>query len=479
MLEAGPLRLDVTGHRATRAGEPLALTSREFDLLAFLLAHPGEAFTREALMRQVWGWEFGDQSTVTVHVRRLREKVEDGSRRPADARHGLGGGLPFRPARRGGVRMSDQVAVVLIAAGWAGAVALAGAVLLRLLRARSLRLSLLTLCLTAILAVIAATIGTARAMFLSPHDFGVILIVSAVAGVMTLGVSAFLAHMLVAGSRSLAESARTIGEDQPSVVHTPVARSAPASSELAALSRELDAARARLAESRAREAALETSRRELVAWVSHDLRSPLAGIRAMAEALEDGVAEDPARYRKQIRMEVDRLAGMVDDLFELSVINAGALKLSLDRISLSDLVSDTLAGADALARERGVLLRGHADRNIAVRADSRELSRLMTNLVVNAIRHTPSDGCVEIRLEAHDGRARIAVTDGCGGIPEADLPRVFDVAWRGTNARTPGPDGGAGLGLAIVRGIVEAHAGEVTVANIAGGCRFEVSLPAV
>jgi signal transduction histidine kinase len=169
----------------------------------------------------------------------------------------------------------------------------------------------------------------------------------------------------------------------------------------------------------------------------------------------------------------------VDDLFELSVINAGALKLSLDRISLSDLVSDTLAGADALARERGVLLRGHADGNIAVRADGRELSRLMTNLVVNAIRHTPSDGCVEIHLEAHDGRARIAVSDGCGGIPEADLPRVFDVAWRGTNARTPGPDGGAGLGLAIVRGIVEAHAGEVTVANIAGGCRFEVSLPAL
>jgi signal transduction histidine kinase len=243
------------------------------------------------------------------------------------------------------------------------------------------------------------------------------------------------------------------------------------------LSRELDAARGRLVESRAREAALEASRRELVAWVSHDLRSPLAGIRAMAEALEDGVAEDEDRYRKQIRMEVDRLAGMVDDLFELSVINAGALRLSLDRISLADLVSDTLAGADALAKERGIALRGHADSNVAVRADGRELSRLMSNLVVNAIRHTPSDGAVEIHLSADGDRATIAVTDGCGGIPEEDLPRVFDVAWRGTNARTPGPQGGAGLGLAIVRGIVEAHAGEITVANIGNGCRFEVSLP--
>ncbi|HEY2832535.1 MAG TPA: response regulator transcription factor [Sporichthyaceae bacterium] len=83
VLSAGGLRVDVTGHRATRGGAPLALTTREFDLLAFLLAHPGEAFTREALMRQVWGWEFGDQSTVTVHVRRLREKIEDD---PADPR---------------------------------------------------------------------------------------------------------------------------------------------------------------------------------------------------------------------------------------------------------------------------------------------------------------------------------------------------------------------------------------------------------
>lgn len=373
--------------------------------------------------------------------------------------------------------MSDQLQVVLIAAGWAGAVAVLGTILLHLLRARSLRLSLLILCVTTVLAVIAATIGTARAMFLSSHDFGVVLIVSLVAGVMTVGVAGALARMLVAGSRSLTESARAIGEAEHTEVvprHFP-----PASAELAGLSRELDAARQRLAESREREAALESSRRELVAWVSHDLRSPLAGIRAMAEALEDGVADDPVRYLKQIRMEVERLAGLVDDLFELSVINAGALKLSLDRISLSDLVSDTLSGADALARERGVLLRGHAAGDIAVRADGRELSRLLTNLVVNAIRHTPSDGCVEINLDAHDGRARIAVSDGCGGIPEADLPRVFDVAWRGTNARTPGPDGGAGLGLAIVRGIVEAHAGEVTVANIAGGCRFEISLPAL
>ncbi|WP_019873898.1 sensor histidine kinase [Sporichthya polymorpha] len=376
--------------------------------------------------------------------------------------------------------MSDRVEIVLIALGWSGAVAVAGAGLLRVLRGRSLRASLLALCLTTVAAVIAATIGTAHAMFLSDHDFEVLLLVSVVVAVLMAGVSGLLAHNLAEGSRALAARTRAIGDIAAldlSADETP--HRAPASAELAALSRELDAARTRLAESRAREQALETSRRELVAWVSHDLRSPLAGIRAMAEALEDGVAEDPDRYRKQIRMEVDRLAGLVDDLFELSVIQAGALKLSLEKISLSDLVSDTLAGADALARERGIALHGHAPADVAVRADSRELSRLMSNLVVNAIRHTPADGAVEISLVERDGRATIAVTDGCGGIPEEDLPRVFDVAWRGNNARTPGADGGAGLGLAIVRGIVEAHAGEITVANTGHGCRFEVSLPAL
>jgi signal transduction histidine kinase len=374
--------------------------------------------------------------------------------------------------------MSDEVEVVLIALAWAGTVAAIGTVVLRAMRRRPLRQSLLVLCLTTVAAVIAATLGTAHAMFFSSHDFGVIVLVSVVVAILMAVVSGGLARMLVESSRALAAEARAIGGDDLDVDRV-LTHSHVAGAELAELSRELENARIRLAESRAREAALEASRRELVAWVSHDLRTPLAGIRAMAEALEDGIAEDEARYRKQIRMEVDRLAGMVDDLFELSVINAGALRLSLERISLGDLVSDTLAGADALARERGVRLHGHAEENVAVRADGRELTRLMNNLVINAIRHTPSDGTVEVNLSSADGRATIAVTDGCGGIPEEDLPRVFDVAWRGTNARTPGPDGGAGLGLAIVRGIVEAHAGEITVANIGGGCRFEVSLPAL
>ena len=169
---------------------------------------------------------------------------------------------------------------------------------------------------------------------------------------------------------------------------------------------------------------------------------------------------------------------MVDDLFELSRIHSGALQLSSDQIGLDDLVSDVLASTEALARERSIRLEGSATGQLAVRADPRELSRALTNLLANAIRHTPPGGRVHVEARPEDGYALLAVTDGCGGIPEADLPYVFDLAWRGTDARSPAPESGAGLGLAIVRGVVEAHQGSVRVANTGAGCCFELKLPA-
>lgn len=234
-------------------------------------------------------------------------------------------------------------------------------------------------------------------------------------------------------------------------------------------------------EQRIRDDQAEQTRRELVAWVSHDLRTPLAGMRAMAEALEDGVVEDPQRYLSRMRVEVDRLSGMVDDLFELSRLQSGTITFESQRLSLREVVSDVIAGTEPLAHAQGVTLTGSAVRDAVVRGDQRELARALSNLVVNAIRHTPSDGTVELHADiCHDqaeNAITVTVTDGCGGIPDADLQRVFDVGWRGANARTPEQGSGAGLGLAIVRGIVEAHNGEVNVDNVPGGCRFEVRIP--
>ena len=210
----------------------------------------------------------------------------------------------------------------------------------------------------------------------------------------------------------------------------------------------------------------------------------------MTEALEDGIATDPSRYHQQIRAEVDRMVRMVDDLFELSRIHAGVLPLSPQLLLLGDLVSEAIAGADPVARSRKVRLGGSVEDGLQLTADPAGISRVLSNLIMNGIRHTPADGVVEIQGRAVPGGVELSVTDGCGGIPDADRDRVFDVAWRGGAARTPDAPGSgdvhtarAGLGLAIVKGIVEAHHGVVEVENLTApapseaGCRFLVRLP--
>ena len=197
--------------------------------------------------------------------------------------------------------------------------------------------------MVAVLAVIAGTLATSRAMFISSHDLGVIALVATVAGVVALGLRArgrhgpgpVVARPAGAGA-GLRRQRRVRGLDRPG---------APA--ELEDLVEELRRTSAKLSESRDREVALEQSRRELVSWVSHDLRTPLAGLRAMTEALEDGLADDPARYHAQMRAEVERMVRMVDDLFELSRIHAGVLRLSPQPVALGDVVSEALASADS------------------------------------------------------------------------------------------------------------------------------------
>ena len=371
----------------------------------------------------------------------------------------------------------DSVAVAAIAAGASLAVAVLGALLLRLLRRRSTVLSLTVVALVSVGAVLAGALGTAQAMFLSAHDLRVLLIVVAVAGTVGIGTAVMLGRAVVSGSRSLGVAASGIGDGG----YRGARGTLPA--ELAVLDRQLCETSARLDASRTRERALEASRRELVAWVSHDLRTPLAGIRAMAEALEDGVVDDDEtvqRYHAGLRREADRLAGMVDDLFELSRINASALHLTLQEVSLADVVSDAIASASPVAAAKGVRLVGGAAGGLPlVEGSLPELGRVIRNLLSNAIRHTPTDGVISVHAGSDGTDAWVEVTDACGGIPEDDLSRVFDVAFRGTAARTPGDDGGAGLGLAIARGLVEAHRGQISISNHGPGCRAVVRLPAV
>jgi signal transduction histidine kinase len=259
--------------------------------------------------------------------------------------------------------VNAQIQVVLIAASCTSGVGLIGMGVIWLLRRASLRLLLQVSGAVIVLAVVAGTLGTAQAMFLSPHDLRVVVMVCVVAAAVAAGFGALLGRQLQASSLALRQAARSLG-DEDGGYRSPAG---PMTAELAALSRELAETSKKLKESRGREHALERSRRELVTWVSHDLRTPLAGLHAMAEALEDGIAAEPARYHRQIRAEVARLARMVDDLFELSCAQAGTLRLSPGRIALEDLVNDALASTEALARARGVRLTGTADAPLEVR----------------------------------------------------------------------------------------------------------------
>jgi signal transduction histidine kinase len=372
--------------------------------------------------------------------------------------------------------MNETFELVLLAAGAAAVAAIAGALVLRALRRRSLGAQAAAVAVAAVVGVGGGAWFGARAMFLSEHDLwalGVILMASGAVGVLTALV---LGRRVGAASQALVDVARRIGDGdvKPSVPDPG------APQELARLHHELELTSQRLDQARAREQALDASRRELVAWVSHDLRTPLAGIRAIVEALEDGVVDDPdtvSRYYATLRREADRLAELVDDLFELSRAQSGVLELHMERVSLGDLVSDALAGASPVAAAKGVRLEGRLDGPPAeLEVSASEVLRALRNILENAIRHTPSDGTVTVEAGRDDAGAYVSVVDTGGGIPEKDLPRVFEVAFRGDTARTPG-DAGAGLGLAIARRFVEAHRGDITVRNENGGCRFTVRLP--
>jgi signal transduction histidine kinase len=338
--------------------------------------------------------------------------------------------------------MPELLVVLLLTLAGSGLVGIVGLLVLRGLHGRSVTVHIVVLLATTVLAVVAGVVAVAEAMFISEHDLGVLLVVLVAAGAISFAVALWSGRRLARASVWAAEA-------------------------------------------RERERQLEESRRQLVAWVSHDLRTPLAGLRATAEALEDGVVDDPptmAHYHRRMRVETDRISGLVDDLFELSRINAGALHFTLHNVPLSDVVSDAVATAAPVAQAKRVRLEAQPSGYGLVRGSEPELGRVLANLLLNAIRHTPGDGVVRVDGGSDSAGGWVAVTDQCGGIPESDLPRVFDVAFRGAAARSPDPDstptGGGGLGLAIVRGLVDLHDGEVSVTNADGGCRFTVRLPA-
>jgi signal transduction histidine kinase len=223
--------------------------------------------------------------------------------------------------------------------------------------------------------------------------------------------------------------------------------------------------------------ALFDARRQLVAWASHDLRTPVASIQAMLEAAEDGLASID-EYLPVLRQQTRTLAMLIDDLFELARIDAGALTLELRAAQLPQLVARCVSGLEAEARARQIHLESQLDDALPdVRCAPEHVQRVLLNLVTNALRHTPSDGSILVKARRRARELEVSVEDTGVGLSSDAQQWMFERFWRGDASRTRA-SGGAGLGLAIARGFVEAQGGRIWAENRPeGGARFAFTLP--
>ena len=226
---------------------------------------------------------------------------------------------------------------------------------------------------------------------------------------------------------------------------------------------------------------IDRMRTDLIAWVSHDLQTPLSSIRAILEALADGVVDDPEsveRYLLTAQRDVRSLSALIDDLFQMAQLDAGGLPLERETASLADLISDTLESFSELAARKHVTITGQAGPSIdPVFMDTMQIGRVLNTLIANALRHTPAGGTIDVRASRAGSMVEVSVSDTGEGIQPDDLPNVFDSFYRGDKSRSR-LTGGSGLGLAIARGIVRAHGGEISAeSQPARGSRFAFTLP--
>jgi two-component system sensor histidine kinase BaeS len=221
------------------------------------------------------------------------------------------------------------------------------------------------------------------------------------------------------------------------------------------------------------------ARSQLVAWASHDLRTPIASLRAMVEALEDGLAA-PQEYLPAIDEQLLVLTSLIDDLFEVALLDAGAVTLDLRDGSLDELVARSLGTLRAEAEKRGIRLEARTrGLPVPVRMAPEKVERVLLNLIANAVRHTPDGGTVSVVVEPHADRVLVAVEDTGNGITHLTGKRMFDLFWRDDESRTRST-GGAGVGLAVAQGVVRAHGGTIWAENrSSGGARVAFTLPRV
>lgn len=318
--------------------------------------------------------------------------------------------------------------------------------------------------------------ATARLMFASEHDLLLATVLLLFASGIAVVLGGLFASALTERLSRLENATRAL-ETGDLAARAPVG----GSDEIAALAKSFNQMAEQLEQAAEKQKELDDLRRDLVAWAGHDLRTPLASIRLLVEALSDGMVTDPEtsrQYLGQAKKQVDVLASLVDDLFQVSQLDAGGLPLDCEPASLSDLLSDTLESFSGMAAQREIRLEVSAAPGIdPLTMDVQRMGRVLNNLISNALRYTPSGGLVSVHAELRDRLVLVTVKDSGEGISTQDLPHVFERFYRGDKSRNR-TTGGAGLGLAIAKGVVEAHGGAISVHSQPGqGAAFTFTIP--
>jgi signal transduction histidine kinase len=333
---------------------------------------------------------------------------------------------------------------------------------------RGLRRQLGVLAMLAAAQLAVAVALFAGLMFVSPHDAFFMALAAGYAGLVGLSAARLFARSALSDLDAIRAALAEVAQGSREI-HIPVR----GDDELATLAAEVEAMVAKVA-------AEERTRRELVASVSHDLRTPITTLRLIADGLEDGIFE-PERVREHLRListHVRALGSLIDDLFELSRLEAGEVQWSMEQVRLDQLVQETIEAMRPHADAGRVAVHAELDHKLAPALGNPErLQRVLFNLIQNAIRHTPADGSVVVRAEPAPGRAiEVEVADSGNGIDPELRDRVFEPFTQGPS-RVAGENGSAGLGLAIARAIIDAHGGRIWLSDAGPGTHIRFSLP--